>query len=45
VQGTNTSNTALIQAAKEAALKARFNADPNAATFQKGTITYRFVLD
>ena len=45
VQGTNTSNTALIQAAKEAALKARFNADPNAAAFQKGTITYRFVLD
>jgi len=45
VQGTSTSNTALIQAAKEAALKARFNADPTAAAFQKGTITYRFVLD
>jgi TonB family protein len=45
VQGSNTYNAALIQAAKEAALKARFNADPNAATFQKGTITYRFVLD
>jgi colicin import membrane protein len=45
VQGTNTYNTALIKAAKEAALKARFNADPNAAAFQKGTITYRFVLD
>lgn len=45
VQGTNTSNTDLIQAAREAALKARFNADPNAAAVQKGTITYRFVLD
>lgn len=45
VQGTNTSNTTLIQAAREAALKARFNADPTAAAFQKGTITYRFVLD
>ncbi|MGV8096388.1 MAG: TonB family protein [Mangrovibacterium sp.] len=48
VQGSNTYNTALLQAAKEAALKARFNDtndDPNAAAFQKGTITYRFVLD
>lgn len=45
VQGSTTYNTALIRAAKEAALKARFNAAPSATAFQKGTITYRFVLD
>jgi TonB family protein len=45
VQGTNTYNPDLMKAAREAALKARFNADPKAAAFQKGTITYRFVLD
>ncbi|MGD9929308.1 MAG: cell envelope integrity protein TolA [Mangrovibacterium sp.] len=45
VQGSNTYNANLLAAAKQAALKARFNADPNAPAIQKGTITYRFVLD
>lgn len=45
VQGSSTYNTSLMEAAKEAALRARFNADPNASALQKGTITYRFVLD
>jgi colicin import membrane protein len=31
--------------AKQAALKAKFNTDPNAQAYQQGTITYRFVLD
>lgn len=31
--------------AKQAALKAKFNADSNAPAFQQGTITYKFVLD
>jgi hypothetical protein len=35
----------LYEAAKQAALKAKFNADDNAPAFQQGTITYRFVLD
>jgi colicin import membrane protein len=38
-------NTALYEAAKQAALKAKFNADNNAQATQQGTITYRFVLD
>ncbi|MFY9151505.1 MAG: cell envelope integrity protein TolA [Prolixibacteraceae bacterium] len=45
VKGSNTANPELIAAAKKAALQARFNADENAAAFQVGTITYRFVLD
>ncbi|MDD4192863.1 MAG: TonB family protein, partial [Mangrovibacterium sp.] len=45
VQGSTTYQAALVRAAREAALRARFNPDPNAAAFQKGTITYRFVLD
>ena len=45
VQGSNTYNTNLLNAAKQAALKAQFNTDANAPAFQKGTITYRFVLD
>jgi len=45
IQGTNTTDPSLIAAAKKAALQARFNVDNNAPDFQKGTITYRFVLD
>lgn len=45
VKGSNTTNPALIAAAKKAAMQAKFNADENAAAFQVGTITYRFVLD
>lgn len=45
VKGSNTANPELIAAAKKAALLARFNTDENAAAFQVGTITYRFVLD
>lgn len=44
-KGSNTANPELVAAAKKAALQARFNADANAAAFQVGTITYRFVLD
>ncbi len=45
VQGSDTQNAQLLNEAKQAALKARFNDDPNAPAFQQGTITYRFILD
>ena len=45
VQGSNTYNANLLSAAKKAAMKARFNTDPNASALQQGTITYRFILD
>ena len=45
VRGSNTYNTQLLSAAKQAALKARFNVDEKAPAFQQGTITYRFILD
>jgi TonB family protein len=44
VKGTNTLNESLLEAAKKAALKARFNASSDAAYTQAGTITYHFVL-
>ena len=44
-QGSDTYNADLLSAAKKAALKARFNTDFNAPAVQKGTITYRFILD
>jgi TonB family protein len=44
-QGTNTLNKELLEAARKAALKARFNRSPNAAFTQQGTITYHFVLE
>ena len=43
-QGTNTLNKELLEAARKAALKARFNRSPDAAFTQQGTITYHFVL-
>ena len=44
IRGSNTVNTDLLEAAKKAALAASFNSDPSAAAFQKGTITYHFIL-
>lgn len=44
-RGSTTYNAQLLSAAKQAALKARFNVDETAPAFQQGTITYRFVLD
>lgn len=44
IKGSNTVNTDLLEAAKKAALAASFNTDENAAAFQKGTITYHFIL-
>jgi TonB family protein len=44
VKGSNTLNESLLEAAKKAALKARFNAKSDAAYTQAGTITYHFVL-
>jgi len=44
VRGSNTADADLLEAAKRAALAAIFNSDPNAPAFQKGTITYHFIL-
>jgi len=44
VKGSNTVNTDLLDAARKAALAASFNTDSNAPAFQKGTITYHFIL-
>ena len=42
--GSTSSNPDLLEAANKAAREARFNVDDNAPAFQKGTITYHFVL-
>ena len=44
VKGSTTLNEALLNAAKKAALNARFNRKPDAAATQSGTITYVFKL-
>lgn len=44
VKGSNTLSTYLLDMAKKAALSARFDRKPDAPAFQKGTITYYFVL-
>ena len=44
-RGTTIMDGRFWSEAKQAALKASFNADDNAPAFQQGTITYRFVLD
>ncbi len=44
VRGSNILDESLLEAAKKAALKARFNSDPDAAYTQSGTITYHFIL-
>jgi TonB family protein len=43
-KGTNILDETLLEAARKAALKARFNAKADAAYTQAGTITYHFVL-
>jgi TonB family protein len=43
-KGTNILDENLLEAARKAALKARFNASSDAAYTQAGTITYHFVL-
>jgi colicin import membrane protein len=42
-KGTNVSDQTLWQLAKDAALRSRFEADPNAPDTQVGTITYNFI--
>lgn len=42
-RGSTTMNPDLLDAARRAALQARFNVDQNAPAFQSGTITYRFI--
>jgi TonB family protein len=44
-KGTNILEESLLEAARKAALKARFNSKSDAAYTQAGTITYHFVLD
>ncbi len=43
-KGSTTLDDYLLRVAKEAALKATFDPKPDAPVFQKGTITYNFVL-
>jgi len=43
-RGTTAMNPDLLDAAKKAALQARFNVDNDAPAFQTGTITYTFIL-
>ena len=45
LRGTTTQNSYLWRVAKEAALKAKFNRSASASAYQKGTITYHFVLN
>ena len=45
VSGSTTANITLLEAAKSAALKAKFNSDSKAPAYQRGTITYHFQLD
>jgi TonB family protein len=44
VKGSTTLNENLLKAAKKAALNAKFDRDPKAPAYQKGTITYYFRL-
>ena len=44
ITGSTTLDEYLLKVAKEAALKARFEAKSDAPAVQKGTITYNFVL-
>ncbi len=45
LKGTTTQNSYLWREARQAAMKARFNRDPDAPAYQKGTITYHFNLN
>jgi TonB family protein len=44
VKGSNTADTRLWEAAREAALKAKFDSNPSAPVVQQGTLTYHFIL-
>ena len=44
VKGSNTTDTRLLEAAREAALKARFDSNPSAPAVQQGSLTYHFIL-
>ncbi|NOY36767.1 MAG: hypothetical protein GXO83_04255 [Chlorobi bacterium] len=44
VKGSTTLDEYLLKVAREAALRARFDRKPDAPAFQKGTITYHFIL-
>jgi outer membrane biosynthesis protein TonB len=44
VKGSTTLDDYLLSVAKKAALQSKFDRKPDAPAFQKGTITYRFVL-
>ena len=43
-RGSTTTSSYLFRLAKEAAMKAKFNASPEGADVQKGTITFIFVV-
>ncbi|MEI8226119.1 MAG: cell envelope integrity protein TolA [Bacteroidota bacterium] len=43
-KGSTTLDEYLLKAAKDAAMKARFETKPDAPAIQKGTITYNFIL-
>jgi colicin import membrane protein len=43
-KGSTTLDEYLLKVAKDAAMEARFEAKPDAPLFQKGTITYNFIL-
>lgn len=45
VRGSTTTNSYLLNSAKQAALRARFDKKADAPTMQKGTITYTFILN
>ncbi len=45
LRGSTTQNSYLWNEARKAALRARFNPDANAPAYQKGTVTYHFVLN
>lgn len=44
VKGSTTLDENLLKAARKAAIAARFDKNPDAPAFQKGTITYHFLL-
>jgi TonB family protein len=44
IKGSSTLDEYLLKVAKEAAMEASFEAKPDAPLFQKGTITYNFIL-
>jgi TonB family protein len=44
VKGSTTTNSYLLERAKQAALRAKFNAKPDAPDEQRGTIVYNFLL-